>query len=202
MNGAKRKPSLKGPRASKPARDALAGIPAAGLTRLARAGGVKTLSGLVPEESRGVMTVFVEDVVKVASTLTQYGRRKTVSAEDVKAALERTGRKIYSTLQESSLKTCKPLTGNGIKQIKQAQKSSGDCLQIPRASFERLVRKVGGSFIESQRWTPEALAVLQVATEAYMTQLYEHAMVAAIHGKRTTLMPKDLQLVRRIRGEN
>lgn len=63
------------------------------------------------------------------------------------------------------------------------------------------------------RWQAEALEALQEAAEAYLTHLFEDAYVqfsvkilthprnlCAIHAKRVTVMPKDVQLARRIRG--
>jgi len=42
---------------------------------------------------------------------------------------------------------------------------------------------------------------IQEAAEAYMTSLFEDANLCAIHAKRVTLMSKDIDLARRIRGE-
>ena len=42
---------------------------------------------------------------------------------------------------------------------------------------------------------------LQEATEIYLVNLYEHSMLCVIHGKRVTVMPKDMKLVRHIHGE-
>jgi histone H3/H4 len=52
-----------------------------------------------------------------------------------------------------------------------------------------------------ERWTGEALGALQEASEAYITSLFEDSNLATIASKRVTVMPKDMQLVRRIRGE-
>lgn len=46
-----------------------------------------------------------------------------------------------------------------------------------------------------------ALLGLQEAAEAYLVGLFEDTNLAAIHAKRVTIMPKDMQLARRIRGE-
>ena len=43
---------------------------------------------------------------------------------------------------------------------------------------------------------------LQEAAEAYLISLFEDGNLCAIHTKRVTLMPKDIQLAKRIRGEN
>ena len=52
------------------------------------------------------------------------------------------------------------------------------------------------------RWTTDALAVAQSAAEDYMVGLFEDAYLCSVHCKRMTLMAKDLQLARRIRGVN
>ncbi len=69
---------------------------------------------------------------------------------------------------------------------------------------------------ETYKWQAEALEALQEASEAYLTHLFEDAYefcsmiglitdfitrnLCAIHAKRVTIMPKDIQLARRIRG--
>ncbi|EJK58249.1 hypothetical protein THAOC_21646 [Thalassiosira oceanica] len=51
------------------------------------------------------------------------------------------------------------------------------------------------------RFQSTAVLALQEATEAYMVGLFEEANLCAIHARRVTIMPKDIQLARRIRGE-
>jgi histone H3 len=51
------------------------------------------------------------------------------------------------------------------------------------------------------RFESHALMAIQEAAEAYMTKLFEDTNLCAIHAKRVTIMPKDIQLARRIRGE-
>lgn len=52
------------------------------------------------------------------------------------------------------------------------------------------------------RWTPDALNVLQEASEAFLVKLMEDANLCAIHCGRVTIQPKDMQLARRIAGRN
>ncbi|MBN3312380.1 H4 protein, partial [Atractosteus spatula] len=67
-----------------------------GITRrLARRGGVKRISGLIYEETRGVLKVFLENVIRDAVTYTEHAKRKTVTAMDVVYALKRQGRTLY-----------------------------------------------------------------------------------------------------------
>ena len=51
-----------------------------------------------------------------------------------------------------------------------------------------------------KRWQAEALLALQEACEFYMVHLFEDSNLCAIHAKRVTIMVKDIQLARRIRG--
>jgi histone H4 len=76
-------------------RDNIQGITKPAIRRLARRGGVKRISGLVYEETRGVLKVFLENVIRDAVTYTEHARRKTVTAMDVVYALKRQGRTLY-----------------------------------------------------------------------------------------------------------
>eukprot|EP00191_Tetraselmis_sp_GSL018_P021163 CAMPEP_0177584120 /NCGR_PEP_ID=MMETSP0419_2-20121207/3718_1 /TAXON_ID=582737 /ORGANISM="Tetraselmis sp., Strain GSL018" /LENGTH=135 /DNA_ID=CAMNT_0019073621 /DNA_START=75 /DNA_END=483 /DNA_ORIENTATION=- len=69
-------------------RDNIQGITKPAIRRLARRGGVKRISGLIYEETRGVLKVFLENVIRDAVTYTEHARRKTVTAMDVVYALK------------------------------------------------------------------------------------------------------------------
>ena len=66
------------------------------------------------------------------------------------------------------------------------------------------VREIALSFVplggESLRWQSQAIQALQEAAEAFMVHLFEDTNLCAIHAKRVTIMQKDIQLARRIRG--
>ena len=76
-------------------RDNIQGITKPAIRRLARRGGVKRLSGMIYEETRGVLKVFLESVIRDAVTYTEYARRMTVTAMDVVYALKRQGKPLY-----------------------------------------------------------------------------------------------------------
>ena len=93
-----------------------------------------------------------------------------------------------------------------LKQIRQYQKSTE--LLIRKLPFQRLVREIAGDseIITSPlcgkvRFQSAAIMALQKAAEAYLVGLFEDTNLCAIHAKRVTIMPKDIQLARRIRGE-
>ena len=71
------------------------GITKPAIRRLARRGGVKRISGLIYEETRGVLKVFLENVIRDAVVYAEYARRKTCTALDVVHALRRQGRVLY-----------------------------------------------------------------------------------------------------------
>lgn len=76
-------------------RDNIQGISKGAIRRLARRGGVKRISGLIYEETRSVLKVFLENVIRDAVTYTDHARRKTVTAMDVVYALKRQGCNLY-----------------------------------------------------------------------------------------------------------
>lgn len=88
---------------------------------------------------------------------------------------------------------------NVLEEIKKYQKTTH--LLIPRMPFQRLVREIALSFNLQIRFQSFAVIALQEAAEAFLVGLFEDAHLCAIHAKRITLMPKDIQLVRRIRKE-
>jgi histone H3/H4 len=86
-----------------------------------------------------------------------------------------------------------------LKEIR-AYQSSTDLL-IRRLPFARLVREIQQTMMrETLRWQGTAILALQEAAEAHLVGLFEDCNQCAIHGKRVTIMPKDMQLARRIRG--
>ncbi|XP_054613863.1 histone H3-like [Dunckerocampus dactyliophorus] len=223
-------------------RDNIQGITKPAIRRLARRGGVKRISGLIYEETRGVLKVFLENVIRDAVTYTEHAKRKTVTAMDVVYALKRQGRTLYappclslSSLQVTMARTKQtarkstggkaprkqlatkaarksaPATGGvkkphryrpgtvALREIRRYQKSTE--LLIRKLPFQRLVREIAQDFKTDLRFQSSAVMALQEASEAYLVGLFEDTNLCAIHAKRVTIMPKDIQLARRIRGE-
>lgn len=72
---------------------------------------------------------------------------------------------------------------------------------IPMAPFHRLVNEIcQEQFADHFRWTTNSLKALQSSAEDYMVGLFEDSYLCAMHCKRVTLLARDLQLARRIRG--
>ena len=86
-----------------------------------------------------------------------------------------------------------------LREIRKYQKTTD--LLIRKLPFQRLVREIAEDCKIGLRFQSAAVLALQEAAEAYLVGLFEDTNLCAIHAKRITIMPKDLQLARRIRGE-
>ena len=86
-----------------------------------------------------------------------------------------------------------------LREIRRYQKSTE--LLIRKLPFQRLVREIAQDYKGDLRFQSSAVLALQEAAEAYLVSLFEDTNLCAIHAKRVTIMPKDMQLARRIRGE-
>ena len=86
-----------------------------------------------------------------------------------------------------------------LREIRKYQKSTE--LLIKKLPFQRLVREIAQDFKIDLRFQSTAILALQEASEAYLVGLFEDTNLCAIHAGRVTIMPKDIQLARRIRGE-
>jgi histone H3 len=86
-----------------------------------------------------------------------------------------------------------------LREIRKYQKS-GELL-MRKLPFQRLVREIAQDFKTDLRFQSAAVLALQEAAEAFLVGLFEDTNLCAIHAKRVTIQPKDMQLARRIRGE-
>jgi len=85
-----------------------------------------------------------------------------------------------------------------LREIRKYQK--GTDLLIRKLPFQRLVKEVMQGFKVNYRMQSAAILALQEAAEAYLIGLFEDTNMCAVHAKRVTIQPKDMQLARRIRG--
>ena len=86
-----------------------------------------------------------------------------------------------------------------LREIRKYQKSTE--LLIRKLPFQRLVREIAQEYKTDLRFQSSAVAALQEACEAYLVGLFEDTNLCAIHARRVTIMPRDMQLARRIRAE-
>ncbi len=123
------------------------------------------------------------------------------------------GKAPLKTLAKKAARNSTPSTGGvkkphkyrpgtiALREIRRYQKSTETLIR--KLPFQRLVREVMQDVAPNgdMRLQSHALAALQEASEAYLVSLFEDTNLCAIHAKRVTIMPKDIQLARRIRGE-
>ena len=201
-------------------RDNIQGITKPVIQRLAHKGGVKIMSGLIYEESRGILKVWMESVIREAVTYADFYKKKTINEGMISAALAEQSVGAWID-PKSKAKACKvkrkskgkegakkhrakPGTA-ALRSIRYYQKES-QCLLIPQAAWSRLVREISQDFTgfdgkNQLNFTKGSLELFQFAAESYLVGIYEDANLCAIHSGRVTIMPKDLQLARRIRNE-
>jgi len=86
-----------------------------------------------------------------------------------------------------------------LREIRKYQKTTD--LMFRKKPFQRLVREVAQDFKSDLRFQTHAILAIQEAAEAYLVGIFEDANLCAIHARRVTIQPKDIQLARRIRGE-
>ncbi|RWR77791.1 histone H3-like centromeric protein CSE4 [Cinnamomum micranthum f. kanehirae] len=141
-----------------------------------------------------------------------HAKRQSVMARTKQTARKSTGGKApRKQLATKAARKSAPATGGvkkphrfrpgtvALREIRKYQKSTE--LLIRKLPFQRLVREIAQDFKTDLRFQSSAVAALQEAAEAYLVGLFEDTNLCAIHAKRVTIMPKDIQLARRIRGE-
>ncbi|XP_059221550.1 uncharacterized protein LOC131996116 [Stomoxys calcitrans] len=168
-------------------RDNIQGITKPAIRRLARRGGVKRISGLIYEETRGVLKVFLENVIRDAVTYTEHAKRKTVTAMDVVYALKRQGRTLYG---KSEKMTGRGKGGKGLGKggAKRHRKVLRDNIQgITKPAIRRLARRGGVKRISGLIYE-ETRGVLKV----FLENVIRDAVTYTEHAKRKTVTAMDV----------
>ena len=101
--------------------------------------------------------------------------------------------------EKEKLKKKTPRKNKSISDIKKYQNTVD--LLIKKAPFQRLIKEIAQDIKDDVRFQKNAVLALQEASELYLVGLFEDTNLAAIHAKRVTIMPKDMELVRKIRDE-
>lgn len=131
---------------------------------------------------------------------TKQTARKSTGGKAPRKQLATKAAKKYVTPKAGTRKPRRYRPGTvALREIRRYQKSTD--LLIRKAPFQRLVREIAQEFRGDLRFQSTAVLALQEASEAYLIGLFEDTNLCAIHAKRVTIMPKDMQLARRIRGD-
>ncbi|XP_057532806.1 uncharacterized protein LOC130810683 [Amaranthus tricolor] len=185
-------------------RDNIQGITKPAIRRLARRGGVKRISGLIYEETRGVLKIFLENVIRDAVTYTEHARRKTVTAMDVVYALKRQGRTLYGfggvaedydlmnnwIENENSKMSGRGKGGKGLGKggAKRHRKVLRDNIQgITKPAIRRLARRGGVKRISGLIYE-ETRGVLKI----FLENVIRDAVTYTEHARRKTVTAMDV----------
>ena len=169
-------------------------------------GGKAPRKQLATKAARKSAPVTVRGGACVSLSLASLGARasgkrwRRVTAAPIRKSRKSEASGLTSALQGGVKKPHRYRPGTvALREIRRFQKSTE--LLIRKLPFQRLVREIAQDFKTDLRFQSSAVAALQEASEAYLVGLFEDTNLAAIHAKRVTIMPKDIQLARRIRGE-
>ena len=151
----------------------------------------------------------------IAPSLTPFPPPHSIAMARTKqtARVSTGGKAPRKQLATKAARRSKPATGGvkkphrykpgvvALREIRRYQKDTN--LLIRKLPFQRLVREIAQEVgAGDKRFQSPAVLALQEAAEAYLVGLFEDTNLCAIHAKRVTIMPKDIQLARRIRGES
>jgi histone H3 len=128
----------------------------------------------------------------------QYLNRGTAGGKTRPSVAGKAPRYMSNPEEKKKKKRYRPGTV-ALREIRKYQRSTD--LLIRKLPFQRLVREIAQEFMPDLRFQSAAILALQEASEAYLVSLFEDTNLCAIHAKRVTIMPKDMQLARRLRGE-
>ncbi|XP_006361210.2 uncharacterized protein [Solanum tuberosum] len=170
-------------------RDNIQGITKPAIRRLARRGGVKRISGLIYEETRGVLKIFLENVIRDSVTYTEHARRKTVTAMDVVYALKRQGRTLYGFggIRKMSGRG-KGGKGLGKGGAKRHRKVLRDNIQgITKPAIRRLARRGGVKRISGLIYE-ETRGVLKI----FLENVIRDSVTYTEHARRKTVTAMDV----------
>ena len=134
-------------------------------------------------------------------------KRKVTKRIDRSLPCKKTGEKRAKTLMKVKKKITKEEKPKrnyrpgtlALREIWKYQKSTD--LLIRKLPFMRLVQEIGQQFLSGIRFQGTTVMALQEASDAYLIIIFEDSNLCAIHAKHCTIMPKDIQLACRIRGE-
>lgn len=162
---------------------------------------------MAPIYFAAVIEYITAEILELAGNVTRDRKKRRVSVQSLHLAIQ--GDSELHCLIETRLKIYLAGSVKGYDKKKFARKRKGGAKEIrenagsnkylfPKEPFSRLAREITQrTFDNDYRFTKDAMLILHLETERYLVDLLEKANMNAIHAKRITLMPKDIQLVLR-----
>lgn len=212
MNGGK----VVNPNTLKEYKDNLKKISKTGLRRLMYRAGIKYVSGLIYEESRFIIQNLLKQILKYTAVIVEQKNHTTVMYEDGIEALKHLNIEVYSTRgfpgkiapckgkkltvndTSSSVKRRKPKV-HLMKNIQKYQKT--DCTLLQHKPIDLLIREISQKYeYETFRFESDFIWLIHATIESYMVKFYQDVSLLALHAGRTTVHPRDLELLKKIRS--
>ncbi|CAG6010657.1 unnamed protein product, partial [Menidia menidia] len=166
-------------------RDNIQGITKPAIRRLARRGGVKRISGLIYEETRGVLKVFLENVIRDAVTYTEHAKRKTVTAMDVRFNMPEPAK---SAPKKGSKKAVTKTAGKGGKKKRKTRKES----------YAIYVYKVLKQVHPDTGISSKAMSIMNSFVNDIFERIAAEASRLAHYNKRSTITSREIQTAVRL----
>ncbi|XP_030638812.1 uncharacterized protein LOC115819396 [Chanos chanos] len=179
-------------------RDNIQGITKPAIRRLARRGGVKRISGLIYEETRGVLKVFLENVIRDAVTYTEHAKRKTVTAMDVVYALKRQGRTLYGFGAMPEPAKSAPKKGSKKAVTKTAGKGGKKRKRTRKESYAIYVYKVLKQVHPDTGISSKAMGIMNSFVNDIFERIAGEASRLAHYNKRSTITSREIQTAVRL----
>ncbi|XDV52551.1 hypothetical protein PO909_021271 [Leuciscus waleckii] len=168
-------------------RDNIQGITKPAIRRLARRGGVKRISGLIYEETRGVLKVFLENVIRDAVTYTEHAKRKTVTAMDV-VILIIMPEPAKSAPKKGSKKAVTKTAGKGGKKRRKSRKES----------YAIYVYKVLKQVHPDTGISSKAMGIMNSFVNDIFERIAGESSRLAHYNKRSTITSREIQTAVRL----
>lgn len=139
------------------------------------------VSSLIPEEIRIIvknnLDILLGDIIRYI----ELNNKKIIKEDDIYPFLS------YIPADIPNLKLCDSKS-----------KNMKDCFYFPEKSFKKLIKEVAQDYKDGLKFSKEALQIIQYEIEKALYEQVKYGVLEAIHAKRHTLFPKDLQLSKRI----
>ncbi|KAG7240179.1 hypothetical protein INR49_027239 [Caranx melampygus] len=182
-------------------RDNIQGITKPAIRRLARRGGVKRISGLIYEETRGVLKVFLENVIRDAVTYTEHAKRKTVTAMDVPAQVQRLPpllTHLFSVTTMPEPAKSAPKKGSKKAVTKTAGKGGKKKRKTRKESYAIYVYKVLKQVHPDTGISSKAMSIMNSFVNDIFERIAAEASRLAHYNKRSTITSREIQTAVRL----
>lgn len=163
------------------------------LHRLAYKAGANRVNGLVYPEMRKIIMSYLNNLIKFTVEYASYEKKKTISEDHVKMAIEFLGSKSYFAFNFKT-KPCHVSTKKKIVSRINEYQNQSDCLTFPKLSISRLIREVGQDYQTNLKWSENSLVYIQNQLEDVLIRVLTVAIKILINSKRTTLDRESVKL--------